>query len=78
MIIVFCNSEHLNTFGEIMLLDKQTKHVGHTIKLDHQLVEELKRISKEEERTLITVTNRLMRYAIKQWKENKEQFENRL
>jgi hypothetical protein len=61
-----------------MPLEKLSKHFGHTIKLDRQLVEELKKISKEEERTLITVTNRLMRFAIKQWKENKAQFETRL
>jgi len=61
-----------------MALEKQLKYSGHTIKLDRQLVDELKKISKEEERTLITVTNRLMRFAIKQWKENKDQFENRL
>jgi hypothetical protein len=61
-----------------MPLEKQTKYFGHTIKLDRQLVDEIKKIAKEEERTLITVTNRLMRFAIKQWKENKAQFENRL
>jgi hypothetical protein len=68
----------MNTFGGMMALEKQLKYSGHTIKLDRQLVDELKKISKEEERTLITVTNRLMRFAIKQWKENKDQFENRL
>lgn len=47
-----------------------------TLKANRELVKRIRKIAEEEERTIQTVTNRLLKRAIKQYDQEKSHFNN--